>query len=40
VRGRLRAMLQAGADHVALIPLTAEGLQADRATMEALGPPW
>jgi probable F420-dependent oxidoreductase len=40
VRGRLRAMLQAGADHVALIPLTAEGLQADRATMEALAPPW
>lgn len=40
VRGRLRAMLEAGADHVALIPLTAEGLHADRATMEALAPPW
>ncbi|HEX6139328.1 MAG TPA: TIGR03620 family F420-dependent LLM class oxidoreductase [Candidatus Limnocylindria bacterium] len=40
VRARLRAMLDAGADHVALIPLTATGLQADRATMEALAPPW
>jgi hypothetical protein len=25
---------------VALIPLTAEGLHADRSTMEALAPPW
>ena len=40
VRARLRAMLEAGADHVALIPLTAEGLHADRSTMEALAPPW
>lgn len=40
VRGRLRAMLEAGADHVALIPLSAEGLHADPATMEALAPPW
>jgi probable F420-dependent oxidoreductase len=40
VRVRLRAMLDAGADQVALIPLTAEGLHADRATMEALAPPW
>lgn len=40
VRARLRGMLQAGADHVALIPLTAEGLHADRSTMEALAPPW
>jgi probable F420-dependent oxidoreductase len=40
VRMRLRAMLDAGADQVALIPLTAEGLHADRATMEALAPPW
>lgn len=40
VRGRLRAMLEAGADHVALIPLTANGLHADHATMEALVPPW
>ncbi|HEX2141229.1 MAG TPA: LLM class F420-dependent oxidoreductase, partial [Candidatus Limnocylindria bacterium] len=40
VLGRLRAMLEAGADHVALIPLTADGLHADRATMEALAPPW
>lgn len=40
VRSRLRGMLEAGADHVALIPLTAEGLHADRSTMEALAPPW
>lgn len=40
IRGRLREMLDAGADHVAMIPLTAEGLHADRATMEALAPPW
>lgn len=40
VRGRLRAMRDAGADHVAVIPLTADGLHADRATMEALAPPW
>jgi probable F420-dependent oxidoreductase len=40
VRARLRGMLDAGADHVALIPLTAEGLHADRSTMEALAPPW
>jgi probable F420-dependent oxidoreductase len=40
VRGRLHAMLAAGADHVAMIPLTAEGLHADRATMEGLAPPW
>lgn len=40
VRTRLRAMLDAGADHVALIPLTADGLHADRPTMEALAPPW
>ena len=40
VRARLRAMLDAGADHVALIPLTADGRHADRSTMEALAPPW
>lgn len=40
VRTRLRAMLDAGADQVALIPLNAEGRHADRATMEALAPPW
>ena len=40
VRGRLRAMLDAGADHVAMIPLTSDGLHADHATMEALAPPW
>jgi probable F420-dependent oxidoreductase len=40
VRGRLRGMLDAGADHVAMIPLTREGLHADQATMEALAPTW
>jgi probable F420-dependent oxidoreductase len=40
VRGRLRGMLEAGADQVALIPLTGDGLHADRWTMEALAPPW
>jgi probable F420-dependent oxidoreductase len=40
LRSRLRAMLDAGADQVAMIPLTAEGLHADRATMEVLAPPW
>ena len=40
LRARLRAMLAAGADQVAMIPLTPEGLHADHATMEALAPPW
>ncbi|HEX6475546.1 MAG TPA: TIGR03620 family F420-dependent LLM class oxidoreductase [Candidatus Limnocylindria bacterium] len=40
IRTRLRAMLDAGADHVTLIPLTPEGLHADRTAMEALAPPW
>jgi len=40
VRARLRGMLEAGADHVAIIPLNGDGLQADEATMEALAPPW
>ncbi|HEX2141196.1 MAG TPA: TIGR03620 family F420-dependent LLM class oxidoreductase [Candidatus Limnocylindria bacterium] len=40
IQARLRAMLDAGADHVAVIPLTPEGLMADRHTMEALAPPW
>ena len=39
LRSRLRAMLDAGADQVAMIPLTPEGLHADRATMEALARP-
>ena len=40
LRRRLRAMLDAGADHVAMIPLNREGLHADQPTMEALAPPW
>jgi probable F420-dependent oxidoreductase len=39
-RERLAAYRSAGADHVALIPLTAEGLQADAETTERLAPPW
>ena len=40
IRLRLRELLDAGADHVALIPLNAEGKMADHATMAALAPPW
>lgn len=40
VRSRLRGMLAAGADQVAMIPLTSDGLHADHATMESLAPPW
>ncbi len=40
VRERLAGLRVAGADHVAMIPLNAEGLHADRATVERLAPPW
>jgi probable F420-dependent oxidoreductase len=40
VRERLAAVRAAGADHVAMIPLTADGLHADRTTVERLAPPW
>ncbi len=40
IRARLRGLLDGGADHVAIVPLTADGLMADAATMEALAPPW
>lgn len=40
IRARLRALLDAGADHVAIVPLTADGLMADARTVEALAPPW
>lgn len=40
VRTRLRGMLDAGADHVAMIPLSGDGLQAELPTMESLAPPW
>jgi probable F420-dependent oxidoreductase len=40
VRGRLAAYRAAGADEVALLPLTADGLQADLPTLERLAPPW
>lgn len=39
-RERLAAYRNAGADEVALIPLTAEGVHADFDTMERLAPPW
>ena len=40
IRARLRALLDDGADHVAIVPLTADGQMADATTMEALAPPW
>ncbi len=40
LRARLRAYADAGADHVAMIPLTAEGAMADVPTIERLAPPW
>ncbi len=38
LRRRVDAVLAAGADHVAVIPLAADGRQADIATLEALAP--
>jgi probable F420-dependent oxidoreductase len=40
IRDRLARMHVAGADHVAMIPLTADGLHADRQSTERLAPPW
>ena len=40
LRARLRAMLDAGADQVAMIPLAADGRHAELRTLEALAPPW
>jgi probable F420-dependent oxidoreductase len=40
IRERLAAMRAAGADHMAMIPLDADGLHADRTTVERLAPPW
>ncbi|MDQ6683167.1 MAG: LLM class flavin-dependent oxidoreductase, partial [Chloroflexota bacterium] len=40
LRARLRAYAEAGADHVAMIPLTADGAMADVPTIERLAPPW
>ncbi len=40
LRRRLAALRDAGADHVAMIPLNAAGLHADRLTVERLAPPW
>jgi probable F420-dependent oxidoreductase len=39
-RERLQAYRSAGADHVALIPLTGQGSHADAETTERLAPPW
>lgn len=38
LQARIAAMRAAGADHVAVIPLSAEGRQADRATLRAAAP--
>lgn len=38
LRQRVEAMLAAGADHVAVIPLAADGRQADVGTLDALAP--
>lgn len=40
IRARLRAMADAGADHVLLIPLAADGSMPDRGVMETFAPPW
>lgn len=40
IRARLRAMGDAGADHVLLIPLAADGSMPDRGVMETFAPPW
>jgi probable F420-dependent oxidoreductase len=40
IRARLRELLDAGADQVAMIPLARDGRHANLATMEALAPPW
>jgi len=40
VRQRLRELHTSGADHVAILPLRADGGRADEETLEALRPPW
>lgn len=40
IRGRLRAMADAGADHVLLVPLATDGSMPDRSVVEAMTPPW
>jgi probable F420-dependent oxidoreductase len=40
VRGRLRALLEAGADQVAVVPLRRDGTVGDPAGFEAVAPPW
>ncbi len=40
VRERLRAMADAGADHVLLIPLATDGSMPDPSVVEAVAPPW
>jgi len=40
VRGRLRALIDAGADQVAVVPLRSDGTVGDPAGFEAAAPPW
>ncbi len=40
IRGRLRAMADAGADHVCLVPLATDGSMPDRDVVETFAPPW
>lgn len=40
IRARLRAMGDAGADHVCLVPLAPDGSMPDRGVVEAFAPPW
>lgn len=40
IRARLRAMAEAGADHVCLIPLGTDGSMPDRRVVDAFAPPW
>ncbi len=40
IRARLRGMADAGADHVLLVPLAADGSMPDRGVVETFAPPW
>lgn len=40
IRARLRAMAEAGADHVCLVPLATDGSMPDRGVVEDFAPPW
>jgi probable F420-dependent oxidoreductase len=40
IRARLRAIGDAGADHVSLVPLAPDGSMPDRGVVEVFAPPW